>query len=573
MSEEHLSLTLIALSFLVFVALAYRFYGRWIATQFALDDSKVTPAHRLEDGVDFVPTRPFYLFGQHFSAIAAAGPIAGPIIACQAFGWLPCLLWIGIGVVFIGAVHDFATLTASVRHEARSIAEIVREVLGPRAGLAMMAFIWIALVYVIVAFADITAGSFVSGGEELAGMSVTFNPGGAVAAASILYLLLAVAMGLVQRFLSPPLWLQTAVFVPLTFVMVWAGTKLSTVLTLDVKTWGLLILAYCVVASLAPVWILLQPRGYLGGFVLFFVLGLGVYGIFFGGYAIEQPAFRSWDTGGMTGALFPFLFVTIACGACSGFHGLVCSGTTSKQIARESHTRPIGYGAMLAEAFVAVIALVTVMIVAAPDLQGLRPGTIYGNGIGRFLALVIGEQHLNFAITFGAMAFSTFVFDTLDVSMRLGRYIVQELFGWTGRVGAAGATLLTVALPAYFVTYATEGSWIRFWTLFGASNQLLAALSLLGIALWLHRRRQRLAWVLVPMLFVLAITLWALVELTIGNFRQSSGVDVAMLNAVSSFLLITLAVYLVIRAIIETRSGTGRSGADLLRPPETSPQS
>ncbi len=240
-----------------------------------------------------------------------------------------------------------------------------------------------------------------------------------------MYLLLSVVMGLVQRFLKPPLWLLTIIFVPATLVVVWLGTTLSTMLTFDARTWGLLILAYCAVASVVPVWALLQPRGYLGGFILFLALGLGVIGIFFGGYEIKQEAFKSFDIGGATGTLFPFLFVTIACGACSGFHGLVCSGTTCKQIDKESHIRPVGYGAMLAEGFVAFISLVTIMIVASSDISGLSPATIYGNGIGNFLTLLIGKENLPFAITFGAMAFSTFVFDTLDVCTRLGRYITS----------------------------------------------------------------------------------------------------------------------------------------------------
>src|SRR6187549_3828830 len=188
-------LALLAIVFLVWLVFGYFAYGRWIAKQFELDDDKPTPAHRFEDGVDFVPTSPFYLFGQHFSAIAAAGPIAGPIIACVAFGWLPCLLWIALGVVLIGALHDFSALTASVRHSAKSVAEITRDKLGLRAGRAMMAFIWIALVYVMVAFTDITAGTFVSGDEALAG-ETSFNAGGAVALASVLYLGLSVLLGL-----------------------------------------------------------------------------------------------------------------------------------------------------------------------------------------------------------------------------------------------------------------------------------------------------------------------------------------------------------------------------------------
>ncbi len=549
-----MQLALIAIGFLILIVLAYRLYGGWISRVVQLDDATPTPAHELQDGVDFVPTKPFYLFGQHFAAIAAAGPIAGPIIAVQEFGWLPCLLWIGLGVVLIGAVHDFMALAASVRHGARSIADVTREHLGPRAGIAMMAFIWLALGYVIVAFADITSSSFVTGGEELAAQATAFHPGGAVAAASIFYLLLAVLMGLVQRFFKPPLWLLTITFVPATFVMVWLGTRVSTYFVLDAKTWAMLILAYCCVASMVPVWSLLQPRGYLGGFVLYFALALGVVGIFFGGYDIQQAAYKGFDSGKATGLLFPFLFVTIACGACSGFHGLVCSGTTSKQIDRESDIRTVGYGGMLAEAFVALIAMVTVMIVAQSDLTGLKPGTIYGNGIGGFLTLIIGEKYRNFAITFGAMAFSTFVFDTVDVSTRLGRYIVQELFGWPTRLGALLGTLLTVALPVYFIAFAPPGSWVKFWTLFGASNQLLAALSLLAITVWLHHRRQRIAFTLLPMLFVLVTTLYALVRLTIQNFSGAKLDPVAMVNGFTSAALIVLALYLVARAIARLRS-------------------
>ena len=551
-----MSLTLLALGFLVVLAVAYRLYGGWIARQFALDDSRTTPANEVNDGVDFVPTRPFYLFGQHFSAIAAAGPIAGPILACQAFGWLPCLLWIGFGVVLIGAVHDFTSLAASVRHGARSIAEIAREHLGSRAGRAMMAFIWIALVYVIVAFADITAGTFVGGTEELAGAS-GFNAGGAVAAASVMYLLLSILLGLVERYLKPPLWLSTALFVPAAFALSWLGTKVSTALLLDHKTWGVLILIYCCVASVVPVWALLQPRGYLGGFILYSALALGLVGVLFGGlsgrYQILQPAFKSWDVGGLTGTLFPFLFVTIACGACSGFHGLVCSGTTSKQVDRESDIKPVGFGAMLAEGFVALIALVTIMIAAPAEIRGKAPGTIYGNGIGQFMTLIIGADNLQFAITFGAMAFSTFVFDTLDVCTRLGRYIVQELFGWPGRLGALAGTLLTVALPFYFIIFAREGMWTEFWTLFGASNQLLAALTLLAITVWLYQARQRISFTLYPMLFVLTITLWALCKLAYGNLRAANGFDIKLVNALASAALVILATYLTITALVKLR--------------------
>lgn len=546
-----MSLPLLALSFLILLVVAYRFYGGWVARQFSIDDARPTPAHSKKDGIDYVPAPKFYLFAQHFSAIAAAGPIAGPILACQSWGWLPCLVWISLGVVLIGAVHDFSSLAASVRHGACTVAEITREHLGGRAGRAMMAFIWLALIYVIVAFADITAASFTGVTEELAGAEVAFNPGGAVAAASIMYLLLAILMGVIQRFLNPPLWLMTVIFVPATLGLSWLGTKVSTLLLLDIKTWGLLIIAYCFVASVIPVWALLQPRGYLGGFVLYMALGVGVIGVFFGGYEIEQPVFRSFDVGGMTGQLFPFLFVTIACGACSGFHGLVCSGTTSKQVDRESHMQPVGYGAMLAEGFVALIALVTIMIVSSDDIKGLRPGTIYGNGIGRFMTLLVGENNLQFAITFGAMAFSTFVFDTLDVCTRLGRLIVQELLKWPTRTGAFVGTLATVALPVYFLSVSPEGSYLKFWTLFGASNQLLAALTLLSITLWLYRAGKRVAFTLLPLLFVLTITMWSLVQLMVSNFRAGQGLDVSMINALTAAALIVLALYLAAAAFVK----------------------
>jgi len=547
-----MSLPLIATVTLVVLALGYAWYGRFIARQYALDDARVTPAVALEDGVDFVPTRRFYLLGQHFSAIAAAGPIAGPILACLQFGWLPCLLWIGVGVVFIGAVHDFSALVASVRHQGRSIAEIVKLTLGPRAWLAIMIFIWIALVYVIVAFADITASTFVSGGDDLAGSEFAFHPGGAVAAASLLYLVLSLVMGLVERFLRPPLWLLTVIFVPATLGAVWLGTQISTWLALSAQTWALLILAYCFVASLTPVWALLQPRGYLGGFVLYLALFVGTVGMFFGGFTIEQEAFKTWQAPGATGALFPFLFVTIACGACSGFHGLVCSGTTSKQIGKESDCKPIGYGAMLLEAFVALIALATVMIVATPDTVGKAPGTIYGAGLGRFLAGMIGEQHLLFATTFGAMAFSTFVFDTLDVSTRLGRYILQELLGWTSRAGALAATAATVLVPAVFVVAAGEGSYRIFWTLFGTSNQLLAALTLLGVSVWLRKSGRRFWYTIVPMVFVMTITVWSLV-LQIGTAlgaiaSGTAGFDTTTINGVVAVALLALAALLVVEA-------------------------
>ncbi len=548
-----MSLPSLAIILLAGIAIGYRLYSRFVARQYGLDDTRLTPACEMNDGVDYVPTKPFYLLGQHFSAIAAAGPIAGPIMAAQMFGWLPCLLWIALGTIFIGAVHDFSSLVASVKHRARSIAEIIRLYVGQRGWLAMMLFIWLALIYVIVAFTDITASTFVGKTEEFEGEVFAFNPGGAVAAASTMYLLLAVLMGLIERRFNPPLWLQTVIFVPATLGVVWFGTKISTLLILDTKMWGVLILIYCFIASLLPMWLLLQPRGYLGGFILYLTLFVGLIGIFFGGFHVEQETFKTWRAPGMTGALFPFLFVTIACGACSGFHGLVCSGTTSKQIEKETHCRPVGYGAMLLEGFVAFIALATVMIAAQPQLQGMAPGKIYGDGIGRFLTILIGQEHLQFATTFGAMAFSTFVFDTLDVSTRLCRYIIQELFNWTGKRGAILATTITVALPLFLIARSGEGAYRLFWTLFGTGNQLLAALTLLGITVWLKRSARPTWFALFPMLFVMTMTVWSLViqarEAYTVVLHEGFVLNTTILNGVVSVSLLFLAAILVVEAL------------------------
>ncbi len=549
-----MSLPLLGAIVLVALVLGYALYGRFIARLLRLDDTHRTPAEEINDGHDHVPTRPFYLMSQHFSAIAAAGPIAGPILACQAFGWLPCLLWIGLGVVFIGAVHDLSSLVASVRHRARSIAEIVRENIGARAWAAILGFIWLALVYVIVAFADITAQTFVTGGEDLEGAGGTFNSGGAVAAAATMYLLLAGIMGIVQKRFAPPLGVVTAIFIPATLAVVWLGTKVSTLLVFGHATWAVLIMAYCFGAALLPVWTLLQPRGYLGGFILYLALAVGVVGIFFGGFAIRQPAVTDRPLFGLEGSLFPFLFVTIACGACSGFHGLVCSGTTSKQVARESHCKPIGFGAMLLEGFVALIALSTVLILTPTEAKGMKPGKLYGDGIARFLAVVFGDGHLQTLRTFGAMAFSTFVFDTLDVATRLGRYILQELTGRRGRGAALAATAATAGVPLAILLAAGKDSYATFWTLFGTSNQLLAALTLLGVSVWLRKTGRPCWFTVAPMLFMMTITVWSLVG-QIGTFFRGKSV-VSYANGFTAVLLLALAALLAVessRALLAAR--------------------
>ncbi|MCI0586623.1 MAG: carbon starvation protein A [Planctomycetes bacterium] len=569
-----MNVALIVFAALAVLALGYVTYGRLVSRLLDLDPARLTPAYTRRDGVDFVPTPRFYLLGQHFSAIAAAGPIAGPILACQQFGWLPCVLWIVLGAILVGAVHDFSSLLASVRHRGGSVVEIVKARMGKRASVAFLVFIWVSLLYVIVAFADITANSFVGRSEEVDFAGARFDPGGAVAGSSAMYLGLAVVMGLVLRFLRPRLLVATALFVPATLLVVWLGTQVSTSFVLPVanpaRAWGLLILAYCFVASLAPLWSLLQPRGYLGGFVLYAALAVGVLGVLLGGFQARQSAFTAWTVQTPAGAavpLFPILFVTIACGACSGFHGLVCSGTTSKQVDRETDCRPVGYGAMLLEGFVALLALATIVVAAPASVSGLAPGTIYGNGLGGFLAVLIGEEHRRFAATFGAMAFSTFVFDTLDVATRLGRYLVQELFDWRSRFSRVAATAITLLPPAVILASAEPGAYRNFWSLFGTSNQLLAALTLLGISVWLARTGRPLLFALLPMGFVFVVTATSLVlQAWDAGTALAAGRATATLvaNGAVSVLLFALALFLLVeglKAIAEARSARTPEGS------------
>ncbi|MBI1953391.1 MAG: carbon starvation protein A [Candidatus Omnitrophica bacterium] len=510
-----MGLTLVAVSVLILFGLAYLVYGRFVCREVALSDSAATPACTLADGVDFVPAKAPFLLGQHFSAIAAAGPIVGPILAGLAFGWLPTLLWIVLGAIFIGAVHDFSSLVGSVRHRARSVAQIVEEHLGRRAYALFLAFIWLSLVYVIVAFTDLTANSFA---EPVSG--------GGVATASILYLGLAILMGIaLTRFKLPLKW-ATLIFLPLLGLVIWFGQAIPARLPevagiRPVLLWDAVVLVYCFAASILPVWLLLQPRGYLGGLFLYISLAAGVVGLIAGGGKIQYPAFIGF-TSAAGFPLFPMLFVTVACGACSGFHGLVSSGTTSKQVARETDCRLIGYGGMLLEGLVAVIALATVMMLSPGDPAAkLSPDRIYAQGLASFVQRFgVSAQ---FATAFVLLAFATFIFDTLDVATRLGRYILQELFGWQGRRGRMLATLLTLALPAWFVTVTlTDPSgrvvpaWRLFWTVFGTSNQLLAALTLLGLSVWLKRSGKPWAFAALPCLFMMGMTLWALGVLILG---------------------------------------------------------
>lgn len=513
-------IAIIVISSMILLLLGYIFYGKFVASKLQLDDTKITPACQINDGVDYVPAKYTMLMGQHFSAIAAAGPIVGPILAGLWFGWLPALLWIVFGSIFVGGVHDFTSLVASIRHKASSIGEVVKKYMSPSSHIIFLIFIWLTLVYVVIAFTDITAQTFVSTSS-----SVSLGPG--VAVASFFYLFLGVVLGLILHFFKVNLKIATAIFIPLLVIIIYNCASLPQPVVglfsnMSIKQWDVILIVYCFVASLIPMWLLLQPRGYLGGWFLYLTIAISVIGSIFGGYSLQYPAFNV--DGGMQSIangkyLFPLLFITVACGACSGFHGIVSSGTTSKQIEKETDTKRVGYGAMLLEGVVAVLALATLMIIpkGSADLKA-DPNMIYASGIAKYLGLI--GVNPNLALSFALLAFSTFVYDTLDVCTRLGRYIIEELLGLKGRFAGAIATFVTLILPFAFLMLTTEKAYLVAWPIFGSSNQLLASLILLGVCVWLYKTGKQIWYVVVPMLIMLSMTIWSLVLLMIPFFKD-----------------------------------------------------
>ena len=579
-----MSMLAIVLISAAILTVAYWTYGPVLVRLLQLDPRARTPAFELQDDVDYAPLAPNELLSQHFSAIAAAGPIVGPILAGVMFGWLPALIWILVGSILIGGVHDFTALVASIRHKARSIAEVVRDHMSRRAFVLFLTFVWLALVYIIVAFTDITAASFTGIQTLENGETVT---GAGIASSSLMYLALPIIMGLAMRYGKMSVGVATMVFLPLVGVSIWAGQYVPLDMTAILKVfiptaddkmahmaWDVLLLIYCCIASVVPMWLLLQPRGHLGGYFLYVALAAGAVGLVFGGATIEYPAFNGWVTP-KGDSLFPVLFITIACGACSGFHSLIASGTTSKQLRVETDARLIGYGAMLLEAMVAIVSLSCVMILAkdASLLKNPQPNLVYAQGIGslleKFAATVRAAGWTNFnlsaqlTVSFALMAFTTFVYDTLDVCTRLGRYIIQELTGWHDAKGRWLGTLLTGGVPAFFVIQTIHGAdgkpqplWRVFWALFGASNQLLAALTLLGVTVWLWRTRRQV-WVLfvtgIPTVWMYTMSTWALIRMINVNIKQISDPNVQPITYVLlgiSSLLVILALAMLVEAVI-----------------------
>ena len=545
------------------LAAGYVFYGRWVAGWLGVDDSRKTPAHLLNDGVDYVPAHTPMLFGHHFSSIAGAGPIVGPIVAALWFGWLPALLWILVGAVLVGGVHDFSALIASIRHRGRSIGELCRSYLSPFTYRVFLAFIWFTLIYVLIVFLDLTAGTFAPGVLEDA---EAVRIGGATATASLLYIGIALVFGFTVAKGLLSFKTGSLIFVPLVFAALFVGiqapfeaTRLPAFIYGHPKyTWTLALLAYCFAASITPVWALLQPRDYLSSFLLYACLIGGSAGLLIAGISGQAPAnyprflglWRDADT--HTGFIFPLLFITVACGAVSGFHSIVASGTSAKQLGRESAAKPVAYGGMLVEGILALVAVAGIMLVTQGDpVLKQHPTKLFAVGIGNFFNAFGVPQSAG--VVFGLLAVSTFLLTTLDTGTRLSRFVFEEFFGLNNPRWRYLSTFVTLILPAVIVFMRFRGpggniipAWQKIWPVFGATNQLLAAMALLVVFVWLAYRKRRKAFVFIPMVFMFVTTVTMLIMLIRDNLFAAGG---QWLIGTICLLLLVLALCVVVDTV------------------------
>lgn len=528
---------IILLVSLTALIIGYVFYGRYIAKRLGVDFERKTPAHTMYDGIDYCPAKAPILFGHHFASIAGAAPIVGPIVAA-AFGWLPVVLWIIVGSIFLGAVHDFSALVASVRHHGRSMGEVIGINVGYLGRQLFLIFLWATLVLVIAVFIVLVGKTFIS------------TP--SAATASSLFIFLAILFGLTVYRWRAPIWLASTVGVMVLFFCMVVGWVVP--LELSAQSWTLILMVYIFTASVTPVWILLQPRDYLNSFLLFAVLGATVLGVFVARPPVNMPAFVAWEVPAL-GPIFPILFVTVACGAISGFHSVVASGTTAKQLNSEKDAKRIGYGAMLVEALLAILATITAVMLLKGDymtmLKTQGPITIFAKGAGSIISsLGFSEKH---AVNFAALAVSAFVLTSLDTATRLARFAFQEFFA--PRKAEKPSVLCRNRFIGTTVTVAAggalawSGKWPAIWPVFGSANQLLAALALLSVTVWLMRGGVKARFTSVPMVIMFVITLSALVLIMIHNFNAD---NIGLF--VISLILFLVAIVLITEAFIKMRT-------------------
>ena len=563
-----MSAILILIIAVVLLALGYIFYGSWLAKQWGVDPNHETPSHTSYDGKDFVPANPAVLMGHHFSSIAGAGPINGPIQAAV-FGWVPVFLWVVLGGIFFGAMHDFGALFASIRHNGGSIGEVIKENIGVRAQRLFTIFALLVLILVIASFTAVVAGTFVSVAAEgqpalpfiTVGMS-NVSDHAATATTSLLFIVIAFIFGFFVYRKNVKIGPATIVGIIGIVAIVVAGLNIG--INMSRTAWVIFIAVYIVLASLLPVWMLLQPRDYLSSFLLYGMMIVAVVGIFGSNMTVELPAFVGWK--GVTGTtLFPTLFITVACGAVSGFHSLIGSGTTSKQLDSEKDAKVIGYGAMIIESGLAIIALIAVGVVWTQTNVGggdkfllSAPPTIFAGGIATMVASFAGEASYKVIYTLLTLAVSVFALTSLDSGTRLARYMFAELFVPEGKTrddltGAAKffshplvATLCMVIIGCGMGFMGLS----QIWGVFGAANQLLAGIAMLAVASWLANIGKNNKMFFVPMVFMLAATGTSLVMTIIAKIKLIAGMVPDKAAAWGDWFQMIWSIGLVVLAII-----------------------
>ncbi|RZS95751.1 carbon starvation CstA family protein [Cecembia calidifontis] len=525
--------TLLLLSGIILLT-AYFTYGKYVYNKFGLTDKRKAPSHMYKDGVDYVPSKPVVVLGHHFASIAGAGPIVGPIIAVT-FGWIPAVIWILLGGIFFGAVHDLGSMAASLRNQGKSIGVIIQNNIGQKGKQFFILFSFSTLILIIGVFADIIAKTFVN------------NAG--VASASILFIVLAVAFGLVSKVVGnsrTAFVLISAIGVILMYYFVYLGMQLP--FELDYQTWVYVLLAYAFIASVTPVSMLLQPRDYLNSFLLYGLIISAVIGVFIANPQIKMDTDIYINSDNL-GYLFPVLFVTIACGAISGFHSLVASGTTSKQLDKESDAKVVGFGGMLIESFLAIISVGAVIVLSRGEYLGRLgeegPVPLFASGLGSMISSMgISE---NFAVGFVALTVSAFALTTLDTCTRLARFTLQEYFEDVKHpVGAKVSQnryLSTTVVVILSILLLASGGFSTLWPIFGSANQLLAALALLTVAVWLMKQKISATFVTIPMFFMFTVTLTSLGLFAWKNFQS----QVYVLSVIAALLFI-LSIALIVLA-------------------------
>ena len=534
---------------LVVCACGYFIYGRWLVRLWGVDPNARTPAYVHEDGNDYVPSSKFTVFAHQFSSITGAGPVTGPIIAAM-FGWAPVMLWLMVGGIFFGAVQDFTALYASVKNEGKSMGMLIEQYIGKTGKKMFLLFSWLFTLLVTAAFADIVASTF-NGFKADGGLA---TPNAAAASISILYIVVAIAFGYFLKKCPLAEGPKLAVAIVLMIAMLWAGIEYP--LYYDKTTWLYVVFAYMFMAAVMPMWLLMEPRDYLSVFLLLGMIASGVIGVIFTNPSIELPAFNGFVVNGQP--LFPILFITIACGAVSGFHSLVSSGTSSKTVSNEKDMLFIGYGSMLIESILAVVSLI---VVGAAATGGVMPkGTpfqIFAGAVGGFMGMFGLSAHVATCVI--TMCVSALALTTLDSVGRIGRMCFQELF--TSGKPEEMSGLQKVLTNKYFATVITLffgyllclGGYMNVWPLFGAANQLCAALVFISLSVFL-KVTGRQGWMLyVPMGFMFAATMSALAMSIYGIVNKL--VTGAPFGMLTDGLQLVVAIALIILALLIATNG------------------